>query len=90
MGWGVGWEGAFAGKIFIEGSLLLPLVPILSIIPEYQNYPDFAGATTEVLESLISINNKLHNPEAANGVLLYAMNNQMVDYKVQVCGPETT
>ncbi|XP_012554042.1 serine/threonine-protein kinase mTOR isoform X1 [Hydra vulgaris] len=41
------------------------------------------AVTTEVLESLISINNKLQNPEAANGVLLYAMRNSKVDYKVQ-------
>ncbi|XP_066917109.1 serine/threonine-protein kinase mTOR-like, partial [Clytia hemisphaerica] len=41
------------------------------------------GVTTEVLESLISINNKLQNPEAANGVLMYAKRNSKVDYKVQ-------
>ncbi|XP_057312523.1 serine/threonine-protein kinase mTOR-like [Hydractinia symbiolongicarpus] len=39
--------------------------------------------TLEVLESLISINNKLQNPEAANGVLVYATKNSKVDIKVQ-------
>jgi len=41
------------------------------------------SATTEILESLISINNKLQNPEAAHGVLVYAMNNAKIDLKVQ-------
>ena len=30
--------------------------------------------------SLLSINNKLQNPEAANGVLMYAQRNSKVDY----------
>eukprot|EP00794_Sanderia_malayensis_P007416 gene7416-8236_t len=41
------------------------------------------GATTETLESLISINNKLQNLEAAHGVLVYAMKNAKIDLKVQ-------
>eukprot|EP00795_Rhopilema_esculentum_P000207 gene207-9842_t len=40
-------------------------------------------ATTDTLESLISINNKLQNPEAAHGVLVYAMKNAKIDLKVQ-------
>uniref|UniRef100_T1ISC3 Serine/threonine-protein kinase TOR n=1 Tax=Strigamia maritima TaxID=126957 RepID=T1ISC3_STRMM len=41
------------------------------------------GPTTEVLEALISINNKLQQPEAAMGVLEYAMKNHGHDLKIQ-------
>ncbi|KAI1309348.1 Serine/threonine-protein kinase mTOR [Halotydeus destructor] len=41
------------------------------------------GPTTEVLESLISINNKLQHPEAAAGVLVYAMKNSVNNLKVK-------
>lgn len=41
------------------------------------------GPTTEVLESLISINNKLQQSEAAQGVLEYAMKNQLNEVKVK-------
>ncbi|RWS10462.1 hypothetical protein B4U79_12736 [Dinothrombium tinctorium] len=42
------------------------------------------GVTTEVLESLISINNKLQQPEAAYGVLAYATKTNEPDLKVSV------
>ncbi|XP_054720357.1 serine/threonine-protein kinase mTOR-like [Uloborus diversus] len=41
------------------------------------------GPTSEILETLISINNKLHQPEAAAGVLEYAMKNHGTDLKVK-------
>lgn len=41
------------------------------------------GPTTEVLEALISINNKLQQPEAAAGVLEYAMKNHGADLKIK-------
>ncbi|KAG8190056.1 hypothetical protein JTE90_023028 [Oedothorax gibbosus] len=41
------------------------------------------GPTSEILETLISINNKLHQPEAATGVLEYAMKNHGADLKVK-------
>ncbi|KAL3862460.1 hypothetical protein ACJMK2_008424 [Sinanodonta woodiana] len=41
------------------------------------------AATTEVLESLISINNKLQQPESAAGVLTYAMKHHRADLKIQ-------
>lgn len=41
------------------------------------------GPTTEVLDSLISINNKLQQPEAAAGVLEYAMKHTESDVKVK-------
>ncbi|XP_064459506.1 serine/threonine-protein kinase mTOR-like [Ornithodoros turicata] len=41
------------------------------------------GPTTEVLEALISINNKLQQPEAASGVLDYASKCHAADLKVK-------
>ncbi|ELU01654.1 hypothetical protein CAPTEDRAFT_155489 [Capitella teleta] len=41
------------------------------------------GANTTILESLISINNKLQQKEAAAGVLEYAMKHHRADLKVQ-------
>ncbi|CAL1276558.1 unnamed protein product [Larinioides sclopetarius] len=41
------------------------------------------GPTSEILETLISINNKLHQPEAAAGVLEYAMKNHGAELKVK-------
>ncbi|XP_015906953.1 serine/threonine-protein kinase mTOR [Parasteatoda tepidariorum] len=41
------------------------------------------GPTTEILEALIGINNKLHQPEAAAGVLEYAMKNHDAELKVK-------
>lgn len=41
----------------------------------YKEVEFHLGATTEVLEALISINNKLQHPEASQGVLVYAMKN---------------
>src|SRR5882757_5097976 len=41
------------------------------------------GPTTEVLGALISINNKLQQPEAAVGVLEYANKNQFNDIEVK-------
>lgn len=41
------------------------------------------GPTTSVLESLISINNKLQQPEAAAGVLVYAMKHHEADLKIK-------
>lgn len=41
------------------------------------------GPTTEVLESLISINNKLGQPEAAAGVLEYAMKHSANNFKIK-------
>ena len=37
------------------------------------------GPNTQILESLISINNKLQQPEAAAGVLEYAMKHHRAD-----------
>ncbi|CAH1772250.1 unnamed protein product [Owenia fusiformis] len=41
------------------------------------------GPTTQILESLISINNKLQQPEAATGVLEFAQKHHRTDLKVQ-------
>ncbi|XP_048250308.1 serine/threonine-protein kinase mTOR-like isoform X1 [Haliotis rufescens] len=41
------------------------------------------GPTTDTLEALISINNKLQQPEAAAGVLDYAMKHHRADLKIQ-------
>ncbi|XP_027052994.1 serine/threonine-protein kinase mTOR [Pocillopora verrucosa] len=41
------------------------------------------GPTTETLEALISINNKLQQPQAAHGVLVYAMKNHGADVKIK-------
>ncbi|XP_038044243.1 serine/threonine-protein kinase mTOR-like [Patiria miniata] len=41
------------------------------------------GPNTEILEALISINNKLHQPEAAYGVLQYAMKNYRAELQIQ-------
>ena len=41
------------------------------------------GLKTETLEALISINNKLQQPEAANGILGYAMKDHGKDIKVK-------
>ncbi|XP_071144772.1 serine/threonine-protein kinase mTOR-like isoform X1 [Mytilus edulis] len=41
------------------------------------------GPTTETLEALISINNKLQQSESASGVLEYAMKHHRTDLKVQ-------
>lgn len=41
------------------------------------------GPTTSVLESLISINNKLQQPEAAAGVLVYATKHHEADLKIK-------
>ncbi|KAK3104575.1 hypothetical protein FSP39_005244 [Pinctada imbricata] len=41
------------------------------------------GPVTETLEALISINNKLQQPESAAGVLQYAMSHHRADLKVQ-------
>lgn len=46
---------------------------------EFQN-----GPTTEVLGSLITINNKLQQPHAAHGVLLYAMKNCKITVDIEV------
>ncbi|XP_071805479.1 serine/threonine-protein kinase mTOR-like isoform X2 [Asterias amurensis] len=42
------------------------------------------GPNTEILEALISINNKLHQPEAAYGVLQYAMKNYINRAELQI------
>ncbi|XP_053376740.1 serine/threonine-protein kinase mTOR-like [Mercenaria mercenaria] len=41
------------------------------------------GPTTDTLEALISINNKLQQPESAAGVLEYAMKHHRADLKIQ-------
>ncbi|XP_041480411.1 serine/threonine-protein kinase mTOR-like [Lytechinus variegatus] len=41
------------------------------------------GPNTEILEALISINNKLHQSEAATGVLQYAMKNYRAELQIQ-------
>ncbi|XP_060066726.1 serine/threonine-protein kinase mTOR-like [Ylistrum balloti] len=41
------------------------------------------GPNTETLEALISINNKLQQPESAAGVLEYAMKHHRADLKIQ-------
>lgn len=41
------------------------------------------GPTTEVLEALISINNKLQQPEAAHGILEYARKHHGQDLEIQ-------
>ena len=43
------------------------------------------GPTTKTLESLISINNKLQQPDAAAGVLVFAQKHHQGEF-VSLCG----
>ncbi|XP_074653906.1 serine/threonine-protein kinase mTOR-like [Tubulanus polymorphus] len=49
----------------------------------YKEEEFLSGPTTQTLGALISINNKLQQPEAAAGVLDYAMTHHRADLKVQ-------
>ncbi|XP_035824600.1 serine/threonine-protein kinase mTOR isoform X2 [Aplysia californica] len=49
----------------------------------YKEYEFHKGPNTQILESLISINNKLQQREAAKGVLSYAMKHNHANLKVQ-------
>lgn len=54
----------------------------------YKEEEFHVGPTTRTLESLISINNKLQQPDAAGGVLVYAQNQLQGDFVsvfVHVC-----
>ncbi|XP_015781821.1 serine/threonine-protein kinase mTOR [Tetranychus urticae] len=48
---------------------------------EFRNHKN--GPTTSILESLISINNKLQQPEAAAGALVYAKKHHEADLKIK-------
>nr|QHX41461.1 serine/threonine-protein kinase mTOR [Halisarca dujardinii] len=49
----------------------------------YKELEFHKGPSTKILESLISINNKLQQPDAAEGVLEYALTEHQADLRVQ-------
>jgi FKBP12-rapamycin complex-associated protein len=49
----------------------------------YKELEFHKGPNTKILESLISINNKLQQPDAAEGVLEYALTKHQADLRVQ-------
>lgn len=49
----------------------------------YKEEQFHTSPSAEILESLISINNKLQQSEAAAGVLMYAQRNHRTDFKIQ-------